>query len=303
MKYVYACITDKCMRTMDEVKKTRKYKKAQEIARILHIDDIVIDICSSWNRNKSNLYEILQGEGNIIVVTDMTSLGKNDEIAAVYQDIIKKNEILVCYFNSGGLLKENEMSTVDLSFDKKDRTVLSSTLDMNGFMSSTQYRQDSSRMVDTRIIEAYWEIEKGGRSQREIVKAIDSSTNTFLRRTREYVGTDGWVERYYTELETSDIATRPTKLGDVSEEAKQLYDFFMEHEDLRPENPDNPPLEYVVGSLAGIYADLYEETVRLQSENTEEAKFKDKKMIVLAYHLYRQVLRHEKYLKRLKYRK
>ena len=298
MKCVYVCITDKCMRTMDDVKKTRKYKKAQEVAQWLRIDKIVVDICSSWNRKKPKLNEVLREEGNIIVVTDMTALGKNEEIATVYQDIIKNNDILVCYFNKGGLLEADEMSTVDISFEKKSRTGFSPQLKMATYMSPTQYRQNSSRMVDPRIIEAYWEIEKGGRSQREIVKALESSTNTFLRRIREYVGTDGWVERYVVELETSDIGSRPTRLGTVSEDAKKLYEFLEAH----PDYFEAYSIE-VVASFAGIDLETWERIGQLEEEeNQEEATRLRTRYYVNACHLYRQVLKYRKYLKRLKYR-
>lgn len=318
MKYVYACITDKCMRTMEEVQKTRKYKKAQEIAKILHIDNVVIDICSSWNRKKLKLEEILHTQGNIIIITDLTALGKNDEIAAVYENIINKgNDILICYFDGSGKLEADEMSTVDLRFEKKEVACVVSTLSggttaalpvddtMAGFLTPTQYRKTSGKFVDHRIIEAYWEVEKGIRSQRTIVKEIGSSTSTFLRRVNEYVGTDGWIERYYMELETSDIGSRPTRMGEVSEEAKRLYEYFVEHPEDRPDAEERfeIPLEYVVGHLANIYPELEEEVAQDMSvgNKSEEALFRAKKMTVLSWHLFRQVLRYEKYLKRLKY--
>ena len=47
MQYIYACISDNRMKTMEEVQRTRKYKKALELSKIFNIDNVVIDVCSS----------------------------------------------------------------------------------------------------------------------------------------------------------------------------------------------------------------------------------------------------------------
>ena len=94
-------------------------------------------------------------------------------------------------------------------------------------------------------------------------------------------------------------------MGEVSEEAKRLYEYFVEHPEDRPDAEERYeiPLEYVVGHLANIYPELEEEVAQDMSSGnkSEEALFRAKKMTVLSWHLFRQVLRYEKYLKRLKY--
>ena len=74
MRCVYACISDNRMKTMDEVQRTRKYKKALELAKVFNIDNIVIDVCSSWNRKKPNLEKVLLTPENVIVISDISAL-------------------------------------------------------------------------------------------------------------------------------------------------------------------------------------------------------------------------------------
>ena len=195
------------------------------------------------------------------------------------------------------------MSTVSLSYKKKSEAITSDLLEMSNLMSSTQYRKNSSRMLDPRIIDGYWEIEKGGRSQREIVEDIGTSKNTFIRRIDEYVGTGGWIDRYEVELETSNIKDLPTKLGEVSDDAKRLYEYLKEHPEERPDGEAKYDIQTVV-RFAGIYTEISErlEEIAEDESKLEEHKYLTKKFYVLAHHLYRQVLRYEKYLKRLKYR-
>ena len=104
MKYVYSCITFKNHQVAKGYKETRKYKKVLDIANALNIDNIVVDVCTSYMRSKKNLEKILSTPENIVIIPDITALGKNDEIEQVYQRIINsKNELLVCYFDKAGV--------------------------------------------------------------------------------------------------------------------------------------------------------------------------------------------------------
>ena len=304
MKYVYVCISFKNYVDAKSFERTRKYKKAVEIQQALGIKNIVVDICTSKNRKKQNLEAILKNKENVIVVSDITSLGKNEEIAAVYQRILEtENEILICYFNECGVLKAEEPSTVSLQFEKINKTTCA-TFDMAGFLSPTQYRKTSTRMLDPRIIEGYWQIERGEKTQREIIESIGTSKNTFIRRIDEYVGTDGWVERYSKELEDYEFRNSPTKLGNIPEDAIKFYNYLEKNKHLTPNVEDERgyPITEMM-TEAGIELELLEQLqlAEQKGKKEEENKLSDR-YFVIACHLYRHVLRYRKYLKRLKYR-
>ena len=301
MKYVYSCITFKNHQVAKGYKETRKYKKVLDIANALNIDNIVVDVCTSYMRSKKNLENILSTPENIVIIPDITALGKNDEIEQVYQRIINsKNELLVCYFDKVGVLKSEPMSTVSLSFDKVKSTEEAATLQMADYFSSADYKKCSTRFFDPKIIEGYWKVERGEASQKEVLEEIGTSRNTFNRRIADYVGTESWIVRYNEELEKYNLVKTPTRLGDISEEAKELYKFFKD-------NPfDLAEIEtrgyaYTVFFLAGILVENWE-----YANSVPEGKLKDFLLMeceVQAKHWFRQYLRYDKYLKHEQYRK
>lgn len=301
MKYVYACITFKCHRTLEEAKDTKKYKKVLEIATALNIENIVIDICTSRNRHKHNLEKILSTRGNTIVIPDVSCLGQKDELLTVYQRIIQsKNDILICYFSKGGILEANKLSTVSLTFDK---TSIMSTTEIEQFfdnMTKTNYLSYSRRMLDPRVAEGYWCVEKCEKTQMEVAKELGISKSTFARRANEYIESDEWYSRYLAELkENNDFKNTPTRLGEVSDKAKQLYEYIK----VNPNELEDYPLE-VVAMFAGIDLDIWNKIAELSSQDTysEERDRLSDRYYVMAHHLYRQVIKYDKYLKRLKYR-
>lgn len=299
MKHVYVCITFKNYVDAKSYEQTRKYKKAIEIQKALGIESLVVDICTSKNRKKANLEELLNKEETTIVVSDVTALGKNEEIASIYNRIVEAgNDILICYYDECGLLKAEEPSTVDLNFDKKS-DIPNPVFDMAGYLTPTQYRKTSTRMLDPRIIEGYWQIEQGEKTQKQVIDEIGTSKNTFIRRADEYVGTEGWATRYLSEVENTDIMTKPTKLGEIPEDAKRLYEYLEEHPtDFNAYSMD------VICSFAGIDMQTWNKISMLQDsiENREEYYKLHNHYCAMSYHLYRNVLRYRKYLKRLKYR-
>ncbi len=301
MKYVYSCITFKNHQVAKGYKETRKYKKVLDIANALNIDNIVVDVCTSYMRSKKNLENILSTPENIVIIPDITALGKNDEIEQVYQRIINsKNELLVCYFDKAGVLKSEAMSTVSLSFEKVKSREEAATLQMADYFSAADYKKCSTRVLDPRIIEGYWQIERGEASQKEVLEEIGTSRNTFNRRISEYIGTDSWIVRYNEELEKYNLVKTPTRLGDISEEAKTLYKFFKDNPfDLA--EIENRGYAYTVFFLAGINIENWE-----YAETVPEGKEKDFLLMecdVRAKHWFRQYLRYDKYLKHEQYRK
>ena len=114
MKYVYACISFKNKNEIKDITQTRKYKKAETIARILKADKFVTDVCVGRKRDKDNFEQLISERENVIIVPDITCLGKNNEIARLYNRILEsKNDLLVCYFDEAGVLKAEEISTVN----------------------------------------------------------------------------------------------------------------------------------------------------------------------------------------------
>ena len=227
MRVVYACISNQCMKPMDDVMKTRKYQKAAELASKLRIEHIAIDICSSWNRKKPHLEALLCEGGHTIVIADITALGKKDEVIDVYQRILNSgNDILICYYNFAGCFEADELSSVTLDFVKKADVSLDNNLQTLAHISSTAYRKNGGRLVEPNIIEAYWQVEHGLATVSAVISALGISRSTFERRVDEYIGTDEWIMRYNEELNRSDIGNRPTKLGRISEQAKQFYSYI-----------------------------------------------------------------------------
>ena len=301
MKYIYACITDKCMKPIDEVMKTRKYKKAEELQNLLQIEQFAVDICSSGNRKKLKLEQILSTEGNVIIITDLSSLGKKDELPSVYNRIIEtNNEILICYFDEGGILVADELSSVNIKYEKKSSFDLEKNLQLINNLSSNQYRVNSCKLVSQEIIDAYWQIEKGERTEREVVKELGMSKTTFIKRIDEYIFSDGWVKRYYEEIQNPDFVKRPIKLGGVTEKGKQFYEYLENN----PEEEQSYPL-FVILKFSEIEKELFNllEALGNPDESSSEYIFAFNRLDVLAHHYYRQALRYRKYLYNLKYRK
>ena len=299
-KYVYTCITFKCHKTLDEAKNTKKYKKAVEIATALKIENIVIDICTSRNRHKHNLEKVLSTRGNTIVIPDITCLGQKDELFTVYQRIIQsENEILICYFGKGGVLVADKLSTVSLSFDNTPRLTPSEIELEFQNLTKTKFLSDSRRMFDPRIADAYWQVEKCEKTQMEVAKELGTSKSTFARKANEYIGSDEWYARYLIELENEEFKHTPTRLGEVTEDAKQLYEYLEA-------NPDEIKIYdlSVVVSFAGIDLDTWNKIGELNASGSdlEERDRLTDRYDVMAHHLYRQVIKYRKYLKRLKYR-
>ena len=302
MKYVYACITYKCHIDMDEAKKTKKYQKAAEVANALGIENIVVDICTSRNRHKHNLEQILQTEGNVVVVSDVSALGQKNEVADVYRRIIQTgNDILITYFGKGGVLEDNELSSATLSFTKKQTLSLEQVIARLDGQSNFEFLSNSRKTVDPRIAAAYWQIEKGEKNQVEAIEEIGTSKSTFIRRVDEYIGSDDWVAGYLKALEDDNFLNTPNKLGGISDDAKKLY----EHIRTNPEDFDNYPLEVAV-SFAGIDLDTWDRiselSIKEDAASKEEADRLSTRYYVNAHHLYRQTIKYDKYLKQLKYR-
>lgn len=303
MRCVYACISDNRMKTMDEVQRTRKYKKALELAKVFNIDNIVIDVCSSWNRKKPNLEKVLLTPENVIVISDISALGKQDEVQEVYQQIVNThNEVLICYFNNCGILTVDKLSTVSLSFERTANAPLEERLEALACITSSQFKTDGWRMVDTASIEAYWAHEKGEKSMAEVLAELDVSRNTFLKRVSEYIGSDAWVDRMNQEADDNQIEDTPMRIGEVSEDALKLYEYLEKEKDAYPKYPLFAILEY-----AKVRLDLYEKWTALEWSNSPEdwaqAELMKKRIWAVAYHLHRQVLKHRKYVKNKKYRK
>lgn len=303
MRYIYTCVSGNRMKTIEEAQQTRKYMKAKELEEIFKADEVIIDICSTWNRDKPNLKLILSQPENVIIVSDVSALGKKDELAKTYMQIIdSKNELLVCYFNDCNVLTVNEISTVDIKLEKKTDVPIERNLEILNNISSTQYKKDGWQMVDKASVEAYWQHERGEKSMTEVLKELGISRNTFLKRVAEYIHTDAWVERIAKEDNEFGISNIAARIGEVTENGIKMYNFKIEH-----------PLEYAhlplneAGREAGIELEMYEKAQELRdSEEDEEIEEGNKlfdKWWAIVFQSHREMLKYEKYQRNLKYRK
>ena len=300
MKYVYACISFKNKNEIKDITKTRKYKKAEEIAKVLNADKIVTDVCAGRNRKKDNLEKLLSERENIIIVPDVTCLGKNDEIATVYNRIREsKNELLVCYFDEAGVLKAEEISTVTLNFERISQTDGAAMLELNNFLSPNQYKSVGARTYDPRVIDMYWELEQGLRTQKDILDELQMSKNTFARRVSEYISTDAWVKKYDELIYSTDIEKTPVKFGGISDEAKEFYEVLKANPSDRAQMSE---IGYAtVADWHGFVNSAYEAVINMPEG--EDRTWLLTRYEVETIHLYRQVLKYEGYLKQLQYRK
>lgn len=303
MRYIYTCVSGNRMKTMEEAQQTRKYMKAKELAKIFDVDKIIIDICSTWNRERPNFKSILSQPENIIIVSDVSALGKKDELAETYMQIIdSKNELLICYFNECNVLTVNEISTVDINLEKKTDVPIERNLEILNNISSTQYKKDGWQMVDNASVEAYWQHERGEKSMTEVLKELGISRNTFLKRVAEYIRTDAWVERIAKEDEEFGISNIAARIGEVTENGIKMYNFKIEH-----------PIQYAhlplneIGRESGIELEMYEKAQELRaSEEDEEIEEGNKlfdKWWAIVFQSHREMLKYEKYQRNLKYRK
>lgn len=306
MKYIYACITYKCQRDIEEAKKTNKYKKSVEIATALGVENIVIDICTSRNRRKVNLENLLSTEGNTIIVADITSLGQKDELFDVYKRIRNSgNQILIVYFGKGGMLEAHELSSVSLSYNATFSLTLEEAKKVIDNMTASQYLSSSRKTLDPRIIEGYWQIERGEKTQAEVVKELSTSKSTFIRRIEEYVYGEEWFSRYYEEIKNEEFVNTPTRLGDISDDAKNWYEFL--HTDDHKEDIEIYGI-HIAAIIANVALELLTQIRKLNDEEEfdkgirAERERLEKRYAVIAHHTYRQMLRYRKYIKRLKYR-
>lgn len=300
MKYVYACISFKNKNEIKDITQTRKYKKAETIARILKADKFVTDVCVGRKRDKDNFEQLISERENVIIVPDITCLGKNNEIASLYNRILEsKNDLLVCYFDEAGVLKAEEISTVNLNFERVPRTETPALLELNNFISPNQYKSVGARTYDPRVIDMYWELEQGLRTQKDILDELQMSKNTFARRVNDYIGTDAWVKKYDELAETTDITNTPVKFGGISDEAKEFYEVLKANPSDRAQMSE---IGYAtVADWHGFVNSAYEAVI-----NMPEGKERDRLLTryeVETIHLYRQVLKYEGYLKQLQYRK
>lgn len=300
MKYVYACISFKNKNEIKDITQTRKYKKAETIARILKADKFVTDVCVGRKRDKNNFEQLISERENVIIVPDITCLGKNNEIARLYNRILEsKNELLVCYFDEAGVLKAEEISTVNLNFERVPRTETPALLELNNFISPNQYKSVGARTYDPRVIDMYWELEQGLRTQKDILDELQMSKNTFARRVNEYISTDAWVKKYDELIYSTDIEKTPVKFGGISDEAKEFYEVLKANPSDRAQMSE---VGYAtVADWHGFVNSAYEAVI-----NMPEGKERDRLLTryeVETIHLYRQVLKYEGYLKQLQYRK
>lgn len=300
MKYVYACISFKNKNEIKDITQTRKYKKAETIARILKADKFVTDVCVGRKRDKDNFEQLISERENVIIVPDITCLGKNNEIASLYNRILEsKNELLVCYFDEAGVLKAEEISTVNLNFERVPRTETPALLELNNFISPNQYKSVGARTYDPRVIDMYWELEQGLRTQKDILDELQMSKNTFARRVNEYISTDAWVKKYDELIYSTDIEKTPVKFGGISDEAKEFYEVLKANPSDRAQMSE---VGYAtVADWHGFVNSAYEAVI-----NMPEGKERDRLLTryeVETIHLYRQVLKYEGYLKQLQYRK
>ena len=303
MRYIYTCVSGNRMKTMEEAQQTRKYKKAKELEEIFKADEVIIDICSTWNREKTNLKSILSQPENVIIVSDVSALGKKDELAKTYMQIIdSKNELLICYFNDCNVLTVNEISTVDINLEKKTDVPIERNLEILNNISSTQYKKDGWQMVDKASVEAYWQHERGEKSMTEVLKELGISRNTFLKRVAEYIHTDAWVERIAKEDNEFGISNIAARIGEVTENGIKMYNFKIEH----PREYAHLPLNET-GREAGIELEMYEKVQELRASEDEEEIEEGNKLFdrwwAIVFQSHREMLKYEKYQRNLKYRK
>lgn len=303
MRYIYTCVSGNRMKTMEEAQQTRKYKKAKELEEIFKADEVIIDICSTWNREKPNLKLILSQPENVIIVSDVSALGKKDELAKTYMQIIdSKNELLICYFNDCNVLTVNEISTVDINLEKKTDVPIERNLEILNNISSTQYKKDGWQMVDKASVEAYWQHERGEKSMTEVLKELGISRNTFLKRVAEYIHTDAWVERIAKEDNEFGISNIAARIGEVTENGIKMYNFKIEH----PREYAHLPLNET-GREAGIELEMYEKAQELRASEDEEEIEEGNKLFdkwwAIVFQSHREMLKYEKYQRNLKYRK
>ena len=303
MRYIYTCVSGNRMKTMEEAQQTRKYMKAKELEEIFKADEVIIDICSTWNREKTNLKSILSQPENVIIVSDVSALGKKDELAKTYMQIIdSKNELLICYFNDCNVLTVNEISTVDINLEKKTDVPIERNLEILNNISSTQYKKDGWQMVDKASVEAYWQHERGEKSMTEVLKELGISRNTFLKRVAEYIHTDAWVERIAKEDNEFGISNIAARIGEVTENGIKMYNFKIEH----PREYAHLPLNET-GREAGIELEMYEKAQELRASEDEEEIEEGNKLFdkwwAIVFQSHREMLKYEKYQRNLKYRK
>lgn len=303
MRYIYTCVSGNRMKTIEEAQQTRKYMKAKELEEIFKADEVIIDICSTWNREKPNLKLILSQPENVIIVSDVSALGKKDELAKTYMQIIdSKNELLVCYFNDCNVLTVNEISTVDIKLEKKTDVPIERNLEILNNISSTQYKKDGWQMVDKASVEAYWQHERGEKSMTEVLKELGISRNTFLKRVAEYIHTDAWVERIAKEDNEFGISNIAARIGEVTENGIKMYNFKIEHSLEYAHLPLNE-----TGREAGIELEMYEKAQELRASEDEEEIEEGNKLFdrwwAIVFQSHREMLKYEKYQRNLKYRK
>lgn len=303
MRYIYTCVSGNRMKTIEEAQQTRKYMKAKELEEIFKADEVIIDICSTWNRERPNLKLILSQPENVIIVSDVSALGKKDELAKTYMQIIdSKNELLVCYFNDCNVLTVNEISTVDIKLEKKTDVPIERNLEILNNISSTQYKKDGWQMVDKASVEAYWQHERGEKSMTEVLKELGISRNTFLKRVAEYIHTDAWVERINKEDNEFGISNIAARIGEVTENGIKMYNFKKEHQIEYAHLPLNE-----TGREAGIELEMYEKAQELRASEDEEEIEEGNKLFdrwwAIVFQSHREMLKYEKYQRNLKYRK
>lgn len=291
MKYVYTYIGTNYMHSNEKnwLKKSYKHKRASDLAEIFETGKVLCDVCTSYRNERKNLEKILNGKDNILIVYDLSSISNKSELFEIYKRIMSSGtEILICSFNSIGMLEAHPLSSVSLQFTKENVLSLEERMEMlKGIVSDVETTASVQHNVGEALISAYWDIELRNKTFTDAMKTLDISKNTYMTRIQSYIGSDAWCERYAQELNNPAFATRPAQALNRCTDGVVLYEYIA----------NNPSAKVLSPCELAFRAGIVEEVPMEIAEMIASGNISVIRNTVKAYDAYRNMLKHTRAVK------
>ena len=224
---IYFCVKNGYMVSDEEVQKSLKYTKAQEL--LAHFDcEVKYDITSSNKSDRPVLDAIIESKPDDIIMSGINALGSNiEEIVQWYETIYDKG-IRMCFAEEN---KDNDIELVTLPFSTAEVTgvakyhyfeelisVKSVLLEKLRSINPKSIRSMTMRTnritVDFKSKNLYWMIEMNTITETDAIAELKISKNTF----RKIVGVYEASAEYEKDLQlyvSRGIANNPKQIGAV----------------------------------------------------------------------------------------
>ena len=244
---IYFCVKNGYMVSDEEVQKSLKYTKAQEL--VAHFDyEVKYDITSSNKSDRPVLDAIIESKPDVIIMSGINALGSNIEEIVQWYETIYDNGIRMCFTEEN---KDNDIELVTLPFSTAEVfgvakyhyfeemiSVKSEVLEKLRSVNPKSIRSMTMRTnritVDFKSKNLYWMIEMNTITETVAIEELKISKNTF----RKIVGVYEASAEYEKDLMlyvSRGIANIPKQIGAVPAYIADTYEKYekLSYEDAK----------------------------------------------------------------------